>query len=38
MWKGDLDAPTQHTQGKSGAGAPSGKSDLMSLLWGIIDI
>jgi hypothetical protein len=37
-WKGDIDDLNQHTQGRGGAGAPSDKYDLMSPLWGIIDI
>jgi hypothetical protein len=38
MWKGDLDAPNQHTKGRGRAGAYAGKSDLMSPLWSILDI
>jgi hypothetical protein len=38
MEKGDIDDPKQHTNGRGGAGAPSGKYDRMSPLWSIIDI
>ena len=33
-----IDDPNQHTKGRGRAGAPSGKDDLMSPLWSIIDI
>jgi hypothetical protein len=36
--KSDLDDPTPHTPGRSGAGTPSDKYDLMSAFWSIIDL